>query len=256
MPDQSNLFTPLKSKRTFEEIADQIRELIYAGVLKPGDRLMSERELANQFKTGRMVVREALRTLEQCGLIYIKQGSFGGAFIKDTDSTVITGSISDMIKIGNVTLRDLTEVRLGIEKVMLEFVFQRINKEDLALLRRNLEDAEQQIQKGIRPLEEHLNFHVLLAKSTKNVLFEMIMEAVMNVTKSFLLSVETEWKYIHHVFNSLKEIYKAIEEGNLVLAQEKFADHILYVNKQLEELANIRDSRKDHQKVKTKASNF
>ncbi len=128
---------------------------------------MSERELANQFKTGRMVVREALRTLEQCGLVYIKQGSFGGAFIKDTDSTVITRSISDMIKIGNVTLRDLTEVRLGIEKVMLEFVFQRINKEDLALLRRNLEDAEQQIQKGIRPLEEHLNFHVLLAKSTK-----------------------------------------------------------------------------------------
>jgi len=246
MPDQSVLFTPLiKSKRTFEEIADQIRELIYSGVFKPGDRLMSERELANQFKTGRMAVREALRTLEQCGLIYIKQGSFGGAFINSNDSTVITRSISDMIKIGNVTLRELTEVRLGVEKVMLEFVFQRINQEDLALLRKSLEDANQQIQEGIRPLDEHLNFHILLAKSTKNILFEMIIKAIMNVTKTFLLSVETEWKYIHHVFNSLKEIYKAIEEGNLALAQEKITTHILYVNKQLEELANIKDSRKD-----------
>jgi GntR family transcriptional repressor for pyruvate dehydrogenase complex len=53
------LFSPLKTKRAFEEIADQIRQLIYSGFFKPGDRLPPERELASQFKSGRMVVREA-----------------------------------------------------------------------------------------------------------------------------------------------------------------------------------------------------
>src|SRR4030043_1090812 len=109
MQTRKPLFIPLESKRTFEEIADQIRELIYSGTLKPGDRLPSERELAAKFKTGRMVLREALRTLEQSGLIYIKHGSIGGAFIKEIDSSVIKGSISDMLRVGNITLQDLTE---------------------------------------------------------------------------------------------------------------------------------------------------
>ena len=70
MKDKS-LFVPFKPKRAFEDISDQIRELIYSGVFKPGDKFPPERELAIQFKTGRMAVREALRMLEQSGFIYI-----------------------------------------------------------------------------------------------------------------------------------------------------------------------------------------
>ena len=190
MKFNTSLFTPLDTKRAFEKISDQIRELIYSDVFKPGDKLPSERELAGQFKTGRMVVREALRTLEHSGLIYIKHGSLGGAFIKNADSKVLTRSISDMIKIGNVTLRELTEARLGIEMVILEFAIKRVNNDDLGLLKKNIDFSEEQILKGKRPLDEHLNFHLLLAKSSRNTLFETIIESIMTVTKSFLLSVK------------------------------------------------------------------
>src|SRR4030042_3412470 len=99
MSDQTFPFMPLKSKKIFEQISDQVRRLIFSGVLKPGDKLASEKELANQFQIGRSTVREALRTLEQAGLIYVKQGSDGGTFIKAIASTVISRSFSDMIKL-------------------------------------------------------------------------------------------------------------------------------------------------------------
>lgn len=236
MKTQPSLFIPFKTKRAFEEISDQIRVLIYSGIFKPGDKLPSERELAGQFKAGRMVVREALRTLEHSGLIYIKQGCFGGAFIKNADTKVITRSISDMIRIGNVTLEELTEARLGIEMVILEFAIMRINNDDLALLKKNIDFSEEQILKGKRPLDEHLNFHLLLAKSSRNTLFETIIESIMTVTKSFLLTVKPDAKYLNRVLNYHIAIYKAIKEKNLAIAKEKMNEHLLDANRKVSEL--------------------
>jgi len=126
-------FKPLKSKKIFEQISDQIRELIFSDTLKPGDKLPCEKELSNQFKTGRTAVRKALRTLEHAGLMYVKQGSDGGAFIKNIDPTVITRSFSDMIRLGTIPIQDLTEAKVGIEKMLLEFALKRVTKEDLDL---------------------------------------------------------------------------------------------------------------------------
>jgi len=59
------LFKPIRGKRTFEEISSEIKRLIFDGVLKPGDKLPSEIELAKMFAVGRQSVREALRLLER-----------------------------------------------------------------------------------------------------------------------------------------------------------------------------------------------
>jgi DNA-binding FadR family transcriptional regulator len=237
MEETARLFTPLKTKRVFEEIADQIRELIYSGHFKPGDKLPSERELANQFKAGRMVVREALRTLEHAGLIYIKQGSFGGAFIKESDAAVITRSISDMIRIGNVTLKELTETRIGIEMVILESVFRRINQEDLEALGRNVEEAEKEIANGNRPLETNLNFHVLLARASKNTLFEMIIKSIMAVTTSFLVTINPGADHLRQVLRYHKEIYQALAKGDFEGAERIMKEHLLEANKRVSDLA-------------------
>jgi len=237
MEETARLFTPLKTKRVFEEIADQIRELIYSGFFKPGNKLPSERELANQFKAGRMVVREALRTLEHAGLIYMKQGSFGGAFIKESDSAVITRSISDMIRIGNVTLEELTETRLGIEMVILESVIHRINQEDLEALRRNVEEAEKEIANGNRPLETNLNFHLLLARASKNTLFEMIIKSIMNVTTSFLVRINPGTDHLCQVLSYHKKIYQALLKGDFQGAERIMKEHLLEANKRVSALA-------------------
>ncbi len=70
---QSNLFRPVTPKRTFEDISDLIKELIYSKALRPQDRLPRERELTLKFSTGRMAVRETLRMIEESECIHVKQ---------------------------------------------------------------------------------------------------------------------------------------------------------------------------------------
>ncbi len=228
-----SLFVPFKTKRAFEEIADQIRHLIYTGVFKPGHKLPPERELASQFNAGRMVVREALRTLEHSGLICVKQGSLGGAFIKEIDASVIKKSISDMIKIGNITIQNLTEVRLGIESNIIELAVAKRTNEDLALLQKNIEKTRQQVLEGIRPSESNVHFHLLLAKASKNFLFEVIIESVMDAMHSFLLSIKPDAEYIKRILRYHEGIYQAIMDKNVSLAKAKMEEHLLDIRRKL-----------------------
>ncbi len=73
------MFTPVKGSRTFEEVSNQIKKLIFGGVFKPGDKLLPETELAQQFNVGRQSIREALRILELSGFITIQKGGGGEA---------------------------------------------------------------------------------------------------------------------------------------------------------------------------------
>ena len=69
------MFEPLNQERTFESIVKQIKEAIFAGKLKEGDKLPTERELARQFGVSRAAVRSAVLSLEQSGLLKIRKGS-------------------------------------------------------------------------------------------------------------------------------------------------------------------------------------
>jgi len=243
MPNQTFSFMPLKGKKISEQVSDQVRQLIFSAVLKPGDKLASEKELASQFQIGRSTVREALRTLEQAGLIYIKQGSDGGTFIKSIDPTVISRSFSDMIRLGNIGLLHLTEARLEIEKTVLEFAGKRIIDDDLELLRKNLEDSEKLVCKKLRAGDSYLNFHLLLAKSSRNPVFEIVLQPLMDIVSSYLRRVEPGEEYSYRVLNSHKEIYNAIAVRDIRAAKEKMETHLLDVEKQLLNL--LEDSRKN-----------
>ena len=81
MDKDQELFQPIKNERTFEKVSTRIKRLIFDGVLKPGDRLPSEMELAHQFDVGRQTIREALRILELSGFITVQKGGSGGPLI-------------------------------------------------------------------------------------------------------------------------------------------------------------------------------
>src|SRR5947207_259362 len=85
---EGDLFSRVTVARASSSIADQIRAAIVGGQLKEGARLPPERELAEQFGVSRVTVRDALRALEAMGLIEVRVGARGGAFI-----TVPSGSV-------------------------------------------------------------------------------------------------------------------------------------------------------------------
>ena len=170
-----SIFKRVNSKRTFEDIADQIKDLVYSKTLKPKDRLPSERELSVLFGTGRMTVREALRILEASSFVYIRPGAEGGTFVRELDSTGMTRSISDLIKVGNITVEELTEARISIESVVIESIISRITKKELAAIEENIKQSEDfygQRNKSNKAWDNKplINFHVLLAEMSQNSL--------------------------------------------------------------------------------------
>ena len=160
----SQIFSPIESKRTFEEISSNIKKLIFKGVLKPGDKLPPETELAKQFNVGRQTIREALRILELSGFITIQKGARGGPVIKDTILNHISSLYLDAFQMESISIEDLTFARLKIENVILEEAIDNARQEDIEALRRNIERAWQKIKAGILATDENIEFTACLQR--------------------------------------------------------------------------------------------
>ena len=105
------MFRQARQSRIFEDVIDQIQEAILTGELSVGDKLPAERNLKEMFRTSRGTLREALRVLEQKGLITIKTGTNGGAIVKCPTTDQITESLTLLLRYEKVSLRDLAEFR-------------------------------------------------------------------------------------------------------------------------------------------------
>ncbi len=229
-----NLFKPLPEKRTFKEIAEQIRSSIHAKTLKPGDKLPSERELAAQFKVGRISVREALRMLEQAGLVFIRQGTSGGAYVKEADTSVIAESVYDLVSRNDIRLEDLTEARLAVEKQILQSAFDKITKDDLVKLEQCVNDFESAIRgkaaKCRTPVHYDVSqFHLVLARATRNPVFEILLNVLMNVTIKVIDRKLTDIQRLKKHLSYHKAIYEAFRDHNLAAAISTMEEHLLHV---------------------------
>jgi DNA-binding FadR family transcriptional regulator len=218
-------------KRTFENISDQIKYLIYSKALKPQDRLPSERELATRFNAGRISVREALRILEESGFVNIKKGAEGGAYVKELDSTGITKSISGLIEVGQLTIQEIAEARISIESIILESEFKNITKEQLAALEANLKASEQlcdrpEDESKERRIEQLSIFHILLAETSKNRMYKYLVRSLMDLYMTRIKNLVPEFtEYAEHA-DQHRAIYKAIKAKNLMRAKEALKDHV------------------------------
>lgn len=106
-------FKPIKTKKVYEEIIDQVKNMIYQGVLNPKDKLVTERELANRLGVGRSAVREAYSALEAMGIIEIKHGE--GAFIKTVSTESLAKVLSFACLLDKGTPEELIELRKILE---------------------------------------------------------------------------------------------------------------------------------------------
>ncbi|MCP4460121.1 MAG: FadR family transcriptional regulator, partial [Cytophagales bacterium] len=98
-----SLFRQIAPVRAYQEVINQLEEVILSGKLNPGDKLPPERELIEDLGTSRRTLREAFRVLEQKGLIEIKIGSKGGTFVPDRIGERLGESLSLLIRKRSVT---------------------------------------------------------------------------------------------------------------------------------------------------------
>ena len=171
-------FTPIKNKRTFEEVAFKIKDLIFEGVLQPGDKLPGEGELARKFKVGRQSIREALRVLELSGFITVQAGFGGGPVIQNTISKKINEMLLDAFKLGDFTVDEFTLARLGLEKMVLNEAIDNADKNDIMALEDNINQAKELIARNEAATTVNFDFHSLLAKASKNNVFILLESAI------------------------------------------------------------------------------
>jgi len=178
-------YKPIKTKRTFEEISRRIKELIFEGVLKPGEKLPSENGLAKRFQVGRQSVREALRLLELSGFITVQKGVNGGPIIENTMLNKMASMFLDTFKFNRIPIKDLTTARTEIEKLILKMAIENADKSDIREIEANIKKAKAKQKQGVPAFEENTDFHRLLAKASRNHVFVMVMESILAVESDF-----------------------------------------------------------------------
>jgi DNA-binding FadR family transcriptional regulator len=174
---ESGLFSKVSVGRMSEVIVDKIRELMREGQLKPGDRLPPERELCESFGVSRVTMREALRMLESAGLVEIRVGARGGAFVTAPSSNRVGEGLTDLLTLSVISAADVTEVRLILELGIVPLVCERATEDDLAALEKICERSEDALRAGDYTMEISLEFHTAVAQAAHNPAVVMLLES-------------------------------------------------------------------------------
>lgn len=171
---QRELFSPVNIGRVSQIIVEQVRSLIRNGTLQPGDRLPSERELCNRFGVSRVTVREALRVLEAGGLVSIRVGARGGAFVTSPTSERVGEGLADLLVLSPLSAAEVTETRMIVELGIVPLVVERATPEDLEQLESICRRAEAALVDDAYSMALSAEFHVRVAACTHNAAVEML----------------------------------------------------------------------------------
>src|SRR3954449_12278325 len=143
--EAGGMFAPIAVTRASSSIADQIRQAIVTGKLTQGSRLPPERELAEQFGVSRVTVRDALRALEAMGLLEVRVGARGGAFVTVPSGSIMGQTMSDMMMMQALSPADIVEARLVVELGTVTLACARATDEDIELMRQLGERAKREL---------------------------------------------------------------------------------------------------------------
>lgn len=186
------IFAPARPRRVFDEIVTQIQKRIADGTIGPGDRLPSERALAAQFEVSRNTVREAMRMLEISGLITLRKGATGGAFIRETTPEQVSRTVSETLRLTEFSLRDLADMWLWMDTVVIRIACERITPADLdgldELLRATVDAVAADGRRS--HTAQHLRFQQALVECTYNPLLVTVMRSVITMVRDLLMSID------------------------------------------------------------------
>jgi len=233
---ENPLFKPYQANRAYQHIAREITQAILLKRLSAGDRLPSERSLADQFQVGRLTVREALRALETKGLIKIRHGRGGGAYVGFADPHTLPSAIMDNLQLEGITHAQMIEARIGLECAIVQYAIVHATGEDLEHIERNIEESKEVIRLENTKLavSKMIDYHVLVGEATHNLPFIMFIRALMEWARRklaywFPTPEEQLYSYKAH-----RKILQSIKRKEVNLAQTQMKKHVIRVGEYIE----------------------
>lgn len=220
------MFTPIKNAKIYEQVIEQIKEMIRNGTLKKGDKLPSERELTVELGVSRSSIREALRSLEIIGLLESRQGE--GNFIRNSFDEALIEPLSIMFMLNESSPLQIFELRQLLEIEIAKLAATKIKKEQITDLTKMIKDMRK-TQDEEEKVKLDKQFHYLIANASGNNLIINILFAISCIMDRFIKEARRtilldEKEEIIHIQHS--DILTALESGDENMASKAMKEHM------------------------------
>jgi len=225
------MFKSIKHMKVSDEIANQIKQLIIDGKLKPGDKLPPERELIKQFGVSRPSLREALNALVAMGFLEVRQAK--RTFVRSVVSKLIEDPIALLIKADTQKIFDLIEVRKAIETWAAYQAAQKASREDIQQLEAITHEMQKAFEEGRSWEKQDADFHLAIAKATHNTIHMHIMSGIYDLLKESMSRIFVDREQVKKLMKHHHQIYLAIKNRSPEKAREKTLDHLNYVEEEV-----------------------
>ena len=244
----SSVFASVSHATTADEVIRQVEWLILEGVLRPGDRLPSERDLSTQLNVSRPVLRDALKDLELRALIVSRHG--GGTFVADVISDVFAEPVMELIASHRKAIYDYLDYRKEIEAVAAGMAAERATDADLAMLARVMETMCGAHKSGnfTEEAKADVEFHNTVSEIAHNIILLHTLRSCYRLHMDGVFYNRTLLYGLPGVRAALLEQHKAIAAAitahDVEAAKAASREHIAFVELKLAEAEKVmaRDS--------------
>lgn len=227
-----------KQTKLINKIIEEIKEQIIRGELKEGEKLPPQDKWAKAMGVSRGTLREALNQLVLMGLIEMKQGN--GTYVKAISPSSFMESLSLALLMDKSSVSELLEARLCIEGAVAFWAAQKASDKDLSELQETLQQMKKALQENNAEefIKKDLQFHILIAKSSKNRVLMRVVQTIREVLYQFIadyfsLMPET----MKNAIGYHTRILKAIENHNPLQAKKEMEGHITSLIRRLNNLS-------------------
>jgi GntR family transcriptional repressor for pyruvate dehydrogenase complex len=232
------MYNPIQGNRLYEQIVEQIERRIVAGELKEGDHLPSERELSEQFAVSRTAVREAIKALQEKGMVEVFVGR--GTYISTKTAGVVRHSLSLLMKndIAN-GIMNMVELREVMEPEIASLAATRISEDCIATMQDAFDKMEASMNNVEAFVEADLDFHLALAEATQNPIILAILDSVIDLLREQRIITSLSTGVVQHGQNHHKIIMDAIKRRDPIAAREAMRHHLEQIRQDSEASPNL-----------------
>jgi GntR family transcriptional repressor for pyruvate dehydrogenase complex len=208
----------------FREVVRRIEQHIEGNHLQPGDRLPSDRDLAEALHVSRPLVRQALKALESLGRVSAQQGS--GTYVQDASHRVAVRELTRGISFDRDLLDRALPARIAIDAEVLRAAFDRRTPETLASLRRALDERERQLPDDPQEAALDLGFEAALGRACGNEVLRRLQALVHDVWLQAQIGAGIAPGDPSALHRDHRAIFEAFERGDLQQALDRLSDHL------------------------------
>ena len=222
---------PISRPSLSDEIVEQIIGLISRGILRPGERMPSEKQLCQQFAVSRTSVREALRSLSVMGILEAHAGE--GTYVSEDNSRYLQKTLQWSLLLDRKLVDDLIETRLTLESETAFLAAQRAGQQDLLEIEAAIEGMEQSANKPESYLGFDVRFHLVIARASQNSILSQLLGMIRGYLQTWIKETlsatpahDSELR-AHKSIAEHRKVQAALKSGNAEDARQAMRQHIL-----------------------------